>query len=117
MAWKSIGSKGSTGVECPLKEKERTVKKSQRNAFRTSSRTKFPIVLAEWPRNGDEVVMLQLVEFRGQKRLDLRVWRRDESGDPRASRKGVPIPLERLSLIRNGLRKAEKIGAKLGIID
>jgi hypothetical protein len=72
--------------------------------------------LAEWPHNGHQVVRILLTEYRGQKRLDLRIWFRAEGGELRASRSGIVVPLERLSEVRKGLRKAKEIAVELGLM-
>jgi hypothetical protein len=41
----------------------------------------LPITIAEWPRTDDEVVRLMIVRFRGQDRLDLRIWCALANGD------------------------------------
>jgi len=70
----------------------------------------LPITIAEWPRTDDEVVRLTLARYRGQDRLDLRIWRALANGDYQPTRRGVPIPLARLSKLRKSLAPREGAG-------
>ena len=114
MSWKSMSRKNSNGFVRTAKTKKHGLRNNWESALRRTRARKLPIVLAKWRRNDQEVAVLKLVEFRGQIRLDLRIWRRDASGKLFATHKGVPIPLRQLSLIREGLREAERYRTKLG---
>jgi hypothetical protein len=117
MSWKSISRKTSESVERGGKAKEHTTTKNRRSKIRPASATKFPIVLAEWPRNHNQVVKIVLTDYKGRKGINIRVWFRAEGGDIRPSRTGIWLPLERLSEVRKGLRKAKEIAAELGLIE
>jgi hypothetical protein len=76
----------------------------------------LPVIIAEWPRNGSEVIRLTLEKYRRFYRADLRIWFLDDGGVLRRTQRGVPIPLEDLVSIRKGLRKAERIAVENGLI-
>lgn len=77
----------------------------------------LPIVVAEWPRNERELLLTTLSKFRGRVSIDVRIWFRTEAGELRPSRRGISLRLTEISDIREGLRKAEKIAAELGLLD
>ena len=81
MSWKSINRKTSKSVERGGKAKEHTATKNGRSKFRPASAAKFPIVLAEWPRNHNQVVRIVLTDYNGRKGINIRVWFRAEGGD------------------------------------
>jgi len=117
MSWKSISRKTSKSVERGGNAKEHTATKNGRSKLRPGSATKFPIALAEWPRNHNQIVRIVLTEYNGRKGINIRVWFRAEGGDVRPTRTGIWLPLERLSEVRKGLRKAKEIAAELGFIE
>jgi Transcriptional Coactivator p15 (PC4) len=77
----------------------------------------LPVVLVEWPRKDNEVVRIELTDYKGRKGLNIRVWFRAEGAPLRPTRIGIWLPLERLSQVRKGLRKAKEIAAELGLIE
>lgn len=79
-------------------------------------RKRLPVLLVEWPRKSNEVIRIELTDYKGRKGLNIRVWFRAEGGDLRPTRVGIWLPLERLSQVRKGLRKAEKIAVELGLV-
>jgi hypothetical protein len=78
----------------------------------------FPILVAEWPRSEREVLRIMLSKYRERISIDVRAWfRTRQGGELRPSRRGFSLPLTEISDIREGLRKAEKIAAQLGLTD
>ena len=77
---------------------------------------KFPIVLAELPRNNGEVTRIEIADFKGHKGLSVQNWFRTEDGKLRPTQKGIWLPLDWLSDIRKALRDAEKIAVALGLV-
>jgi hypothetical protein len=92
------------------------MKKKLTTRDRSSAPVVLPVIIAEWPRNSTEVIRLTFERYRGLRRADLRIWFLDDSGELRRTRRGVPIPLEDLVSIRNGLRKADEAAVELGLV-
>jgi hypothetical protein len=92
-----------------------TIKKKVAKNTRPSAPANLPIVVAEWPRNGNEVLRLTLEHYRGRYRADLRIWFRADDGELRRTRRGVPIALEDVDSVMRGLRKAEETAVELGL--
>ena len=65
----------------------------------------------------NEIIRLELTRYKGRMGLNIRVWFRAEGGDLCPTRTGIWLPLERLSEIHEGLRKAEEIAVELGLIE
>ena len=61
-------------------------------------------VAATLPTNGRNVVRVTVSEYRGTKRLDIRVWR-PVGTDYRATATGINLPLTQLELLRAALAK------------
>jgi hypothetical protein len=97
-------------------EKKRKTKKTPTTKDQPSAPVRLPVVVADWPRNSAEVLRLTLETYRGRNRADLRIWYRADGGELRRTRRGVPIPLEDILSIINGLRKAEEMAVELGLV-
>ena len=63
------------------------------------------VVAATLPTTGCNVVRVTVSEFRGTKRLDIRVWR-PVGRDYRATATGINLPFTQLELLRAALARA-----------
>jgi hypothetical protein len=74
--------------------------------------TSFPIIIAEWDRNGREVVRVSLDCYRGQHTIDIRVWW-FSGRDLKPGKTGI----RSLGDLADGLSKARERAAELGLVD
>jgi hypothetical protein len=67
---------------------------------------RFPLVIAEWPRNDRELVRISLGWFESSFTIDLRTWWRDSNGIFKPGRDGVTLAVKHLPKLAAGFDKA-----------
>jgi hypothetical protein len=68
--------------------------------------TRFPIIIAEWPRNSREVVRLSLDRFNNRNTIDIRSWWRDSDGTLKPGRSGLTLAVAHLPALADGFADA-----------
>jgi hypothetical protein len=79
--------------------------------------TRFPIIIAEWQRNGREVVRVSLDRFNNRNTIDIRSWWRDGSGTFRPGRSGLTLAVKHVPALADGLGDALQRARILGLIE
>jgi hypothetical protein len=64
---------------------------------------RFPIIIAEWPRNGREMVRVSLDRFNNCNTIDIRSWWRDSDGTLKPGRSGLTLAVTHLPALADGL--------------
>jgi hypothetical protein len=78
---------------------------------------RFPLVIAEWPRNGRELVRISLDRFNDRFTIDIRSWWRDTDGIFRPSRGGLTLAVKHVPALADGLDKALRRAVVLGLVE
>jgi hypothetical protein len=76
--------------------------------------TRFPVVIAEWPRNKREVVRVSLDEYQGRKIIDCRSWWYNDEDELKPGRSGLTLALKHLPNLAQGLADALARARALG---
>jgi hypothetical protein len=76
----------------------------------------FPIVIAEWERNGREVVRVSLDCYRGHHTIDIRVWW-FSGRDLKPGKTGITLGVRSLGELADALGKAREKAAEIGLVD
>jgi hypothetical protein len=75
--------------------------------------TGFPIKVAEWRRNGKELVRIAIDHYDGIFTIDIRTWWRDLDGNFKPKKNGLTLPISQLPTltiaVTAALRKAESL--------
>ena len=75
-------------------------------------------LITEFEKNSQEVIRVQLREFRGHQLLDVRVfYHPEEGGEVRPSKKGISVSAELVPKIRAAIEEAEKALREAGVLD
>jgi hypothetical protein len=77
----------------------------------------FPIVVAEWDRNGREIVRVALDRFNNRYTIDVRAWWRDADGSWRPGRGGLTLAVKHLPALADGLASALDRARVFGLIE
>jgi hypothetical protein len=77
---------------------------------------RFPIVVAEWPRNNRELVRIALDRFKDCLTVDMRSWWKDTDGIFRPGRDGLTLAVKHLPKLAEGLDKALQRAEMLGLV-
>jgi hypothetical protein len=78
---------------------------------------RFPIIVAEWPRNSRELVRIALDRFNNRFTIDMRSWWRDTDGSFKPSRSGLTLAVDHLPALASGLAEALERARVLGLIE
>ncbi len=79
--------------------------------------TAFPIIVAEWPRNGRELVRIALDYYRSCFTIDVRSWWRDTDGVFKPSPRGLTLAVKHVPALADALSKALQRAELLGLIE
>jgi hypothetical protein len=79
--------------------------------------TRYPIVVAELPRNNREVIRVSLDQYRGREVADARAWWRDQQGEWKPGRSGLTLSVKHLPALANGLALALRRARALGFLE
>jgi hypothetical protein len=77
---------------------------------------RFPIIVAEWPRNSRELVRIAIDRFNNRFTIDMRSWWQDTDGTFRPSRRGLTLAVEHLPKLADALDKALHRAETLGLV-
>ncbi len=73
-------------------------------------------LIAEFEKNAQEVVRVQLREFKGHQLLDIRVfYHPEEGGEMRPSRKGISVSAELVPKIKEAVEAADNALREAGL--
>lgn len=78
--------------------------------------TDFPIILAEWERNGREVVRVSLDCYRGHYTIDIRVWW-FSGKDLKPGKTGITLGVRNLEHLAKAINDARERAAEIGVVD
>jgi hypothetical protein len=78
---------------------------------------RFPLVIAEWPRNDRELVRISLGWFKSSFTIDLRTWWRDSNGILKPRRDGLTLAVKHLPKLAAGFDKALQRAKTLGLLE
>jgi hypothetical protein len=77
----------------------------------------FPIKIAEWRRNRQEVVRVSIDYYDGSIAIDARIWWRDFDGNFKPKQKGLRLPIAQLPKLANAVSAALKKAKSLYLIE
>jgi hypothetical protein len=64
---------------------------------------RFPIVVAEWPRNGSELIRIALDRYKNREIIDIRSWWQDTEQNWCPGRRGITLAIQHLERLAEGL--------------
>jgi hypothetical protein len=67
-------------------------------------------IIASWPRNGRETIIVKLCEYQGRPICDVRTWFTAEDG-LRPSRSGITLSVRHLPQLAEALAKAVQLAS------
>lgn len=76
-----------------------------------------PVIIAAWPKNARETLMVRLDSFKGNPVLDLRVWYAGGDGSMKPGRGGLTIALRHLPRIAEAMAKALATATASGLLE
>jgi hypothetical protein len=76
----------------------------------------FPVIIAEWPRNGREIVRIALERFKDRYTIDIRVWWRDPTGIFKPGRDGLKLAISHTPKLAEGFDKARQRAEAFGLV-
>jgi Transcriptional Coactivator p15 (PC4) len=74
---------------------------------------RFPVVVAEWPRNDHEIIRVSLDRFNGRQMIDVRGWWHDKDAGWRAGRGGLTLNVSHLPDLAFGFAEALSIAPRV----
>jgi hypothetical protein len=78
---------------------------------------RFPINIAEWPRNSRELVRICLDRFNNCNTIDVRAWWRDPNGTFKPGRHGLTLAVKHLPALTDALAQALRRAQVLGLVE
>jgi len=78
---------------------------------------RFPIIIAEWPRNSRELVRVCLDRFNKCNTIDVRAWWRDSNSTFKPSRQGLTLAVKHLPALADALAQAFQRAQALGLVE
>ncbi len=75
----------------------------------------YPVIIAEWRRNGHEVVRVALDQYNGRHTINARVWYWDE-GALKPTRTGLTLGVKHLPALAEALVCAAAYAQGLGLV-
>lgn len=79
---------------------------------------KAPIKIREWAKTDSEVIRVELSTYKGESRINARVWYTDsKTGELEAGKNGLNLPIEHLRKLSKALTRAVKEAEKTGLIE
>jgi hypothetical protein len=76
----------------------------------------LPIIIAQWPRNARDTVMVRIDQFNGTMVIDIRVWWMSQTGELRPAPSGITMSVRHLPALARALTAAEAIARELGLL-
>lgn len=81
-----------------------------------SNKSTNPLIIAEWPRNRNSLLRVELSEFNSHKTVNIREWFTDEFNVPRPSKTGLTVGIAHLERLADALSSAVKVARREGIL-
>ena len=78
---------------------------------------RFPIIVAEWPRNSRELVRISLDRFNNRFTINIRSWSREANGTFKPSRNGLTLAVGHLPKLADGFVNALQRAEVLGLVE
>jgi hypothetical protein len=76
----------------------------------------LPIVIAQWPRNARDTVLVRIDQFNGTMVVDIREWWTSPTGELRPGPKGITMSVRHLPSLARALAKADATARQLGLL-
>ena len=77
---------------------------------------KGEIIVASWPKNGREILMVKLTTYKGQAILDCRAWYPGSDGSMKPGRGGLTVSIRHLPALAEATAKALATATAAGLI-
>jgi hypothetical protein len=81
-----------------------------------SSTTSLPVIIAQWPRNARDTIMVRIDQFNSTMVIDIREWWMLPTGELRPGPKGITMSVRHLPSLACALTKAEALARELGLL-
>jgi hypothetical protein len=75
-----------------------------------------PIVVAQWPRNSRDTVMVRIDQFNSTMVVDIREWWMSQAGELKPGPKGITMSVRHLPALACALAQAEATARRLGLL-
>ena len=76
-----------------------------------------PVIIAAWPKNARETLMVRLDSYQGWPVVDQRAWYRDGDGALKPGRSGLTVSVRHLPALADALAKALATAIAAGLIE
>jgi len=90
---------------------------TSRELLAKGTANRFPIIVAEWPRNSRELVRIALDRFNNRYTIDIRNWWRDADGTFKPSPRGLTLGVEHLPKLADAFQSAFQCAETLGLVE
>jgi hypothetical protein len=81
-----------------------------------SSTGSLPVIVAQWPRNAVDTVIVRIDRYNGNSIVDIRTWWTSPTGELRPGPKGITMSVRHLPLLAGALTKAEAVAREMGLL-
>jgi hypothetical protein len=81
-----------------------------------SSTASLPVIIAQWPRNARDTVMVRLDRYNGNLVVDIRTWWTSPTGELRPGPSGITMAVHHLPSLARALTDAEATARELGLL-
>ncbi len=75
-----------------------------------------PVIIASWPKNSRETLMVRLDTFKGQAIVDCRAWYEASDGGIKPGRGGLTLSVRHLPALADAIGKALATATASGLI-
>jgi hypothetical protein len=75
-----------------------------------------PLIVAQWPRNIRDTVMVRIDHFNGRAVIDIRTWWTSNDGELKPGRSGITMSLHHLPSLALALVKAQAAATEMGLL-
>jgi hypothetical protein len=76
----------------------------------------LPIVIAQWPRNARDTVMVRIDQFNSTMVVDIREWWMSPKGELKPGPKGITMSVRHLPALARALARADATARQLGLL-
>jgi Transcriptional Coactivator p15 (PC4) len=76
----------------------------------------LPVIIAQWPRNASDTVIIKIDQFKGTAVIDIRDWSTLPTGELRPRQRGITMSVRHLPSLAHALTKAETTARELGLL-
>jgi hypothetical protein len=76
----------------------------------------LPLVIAQFPRNTRDAVMIRIDIFNGRPVIDIRTWWTSNDGELKPGRSGITMSVRHLPSLALALMKAQAAAVEMGLL-